>query len=365
MKICYLSFVPKQFTGVKNKIESQLHSFNRLGFNAVGFDLFDFLGGSRLNEKHSKILRINILRKLLEPVVIWCAYFKLAGKFDVIYVRYMRMTPWFLLLIKKLSSSGSRIVLEVPTYPYDNEYRKFSLLSLSDRLLRRYLKKYVSLIVYYGQHTDNIWGIQSVKIDNAAPVETLEPIVADLDSNPEVLKMICVANVSFWHGLDRVIWGLNQLDKDERSRFKLIVVGDGPELNALKKLSNKLNLTNVVEFKGILRGGELSSIFENADVGISSLGLFRLEINEVSPLKPAEYLARGLPVVVTPEDKRFFSLPFVYVADAESPSVDLGSIRRWFSTLNVSRREIRSFALDNLSWDRQLEKVISRLGKIE
>ncbi|SFZ94026.1 Glycosyltransferase involved in cell wall bisynthesis [Flaviramulus basaltis] len=60
-------------------------------------------------------------------------------------------------------------------------------------------------------------------------------------------------------GADLAINALNSIIKDtsDTRPFTFSIIGDGPELNSLKKLVNDLKLANNVSFKGVLRGQEL------------------------------------------------------------------------------------------------------------
>jgi glycosyltransferase involved in cell wall biosynthesis len=77
-------------------------------------------------------------------------------------------------------------------------------------------------------------------------------------------------------------------------RFELIVIGDGPERDALEQLTQDLQLSPFVRFVGRLNGVDLESVFLSATVVVvPSLG------GEVFGLVLAENMSRGLPIVAS------------------------------------------------------------------
>jgi glycogen(starch) synthase len=74
----------------------------------------------------------------------------------------------------------------------------------------------------------------------------------------------------------------------------LVVVGDGPERDALKKLALELTLSENVQFTGRLSSSQLNAIFsETSVVVVPSIG------GEVFGLVVAENMLRGLPVLAS------------------------------------------------------------------
>jgi len=72
------------------------------------------------------------------------------------------------------------------------------------------------------------------------------------------------------------------------------VVGDGPERNALKQLTQEMQLSSFVRFVGRLSADDLESAFLSASVVVvPSLG------GEVFGLVIAENMSRGLPIVAS------------------------------------------------------------------
>ena len=106
-----------------------------------------------------------------------------------------------------------------------------------------------------------------------------------------------MANLSFWHGYDRMIKGLyNYYQNNNNFPVFLKFIGDGPEKQKLMFLVEKLKLQQYVSFKGKVDGKELDVHFDGMHIGIDVLGMFRRGFNESSSLKAREYCARGIPL---------------------------------------------------------------------
>lgn len=91
-----------------------------------------------------------------------------------------------------------------------------------------------------------------------------------------------------WHGVARLLEAAQQLPSD----YALLVVGEGPELEALRGAAGER-----VIFTGAVPEAEVPRYLAAMDIAVAPYE--PLEDFYFSPLKIAEYLAAGLPVVAT------------------------------------------------------------------
>jgi glycosyltransferase involved in cell wall biosynthesis len=92
----------------------------------------------------------------------------------------------------------------------------------------------------------------------------------------------------------RVLLNAASILREEKKSFGLLIVGDGPERNALEELARDPRLNGLVRFTGRLSSEEATSTLSTASmVVIPSLG------GEVFGLAVAENMFRGLPVVAS------------------------------------------------------------------
>lgn len=176
------------------------------------------------------------------------------------------------------------------------------------------------------------------------------------------LRLLVVASLNHWHGVDRLIKAMHVFNKVHSSKFRvhLTVVGEGPALNDLKKLVIDLGLQKDVDFKGFLKDQALNECYENCHVGVGSLGLFRIKLKEASILKAREYTAYGLPFIASGNDPDFpAGTSFRYnVANSE----EIDSIIYFFHNFNcfykqISIDEIRLFAKQKLDYAAKFHQI--------
>ena len=84
----------------------------------------------------------------------------------------------------------------------------------------------------------------------------------------------------------------------DRSKWKLRIVGDGPELQMLKTEAQRLGLSSQVEFRGWREYSELAAELAWANVAILPFQK-NLLTDSALPQKAIQYMAAGLPVVST------------------------------------------------------------------
>jgi glycosyltransferase involved in cell wall biosynthesis len=164
------------------------------------------------------------------------------------------------------------------------------------------------------------------------------------------ITLIAVAKLDDWHGYDRIINGISNYAKNCKTEIsvRFIIVGDGDAYFKLKKLTQSLNLEDQIVFTGPLYGTDLSNAFAEADVAIGPLGAHRIGLSVLSSLKVREYLARGLPVVMSGRDVDipddiFFTYQEV---DSDTPA-SIDKIVDWYSTIRKDANlahDIQEFA---------------------
>lgn len=172
------------------------------------------------------------------------------------------------------------------------------------------------------------------------------------------LKLIVVASIHFWHGLDRLIEGLNDYYNNYYSReqiqIELTIVGGGEGKNSLEEKVKNSKLENFISFTNYLSGTDLDLVFEDKHIAVGSLGLFRLGLESASPLKNREYVSRGLPVILGARDLDFSEeLPFVFYVPNNSSPINFVDVIQWYGNFvksAYSSEQIRDFAIERLDF---------------
>lgn len=209
------------------------------------------------------------------------------------------------------------------------------------------------------------WGLKekTLKIGNGILIDDSIPLVKSTWPDDE-LRLIGVAQLANWHGYDRVIKALAEINKESLPyKLSFTIVGDGAERPALEALVKELDLNNQVFFTGMLNGEKLNQIFLDKHIGVASLGLYRKGLNEASDLKTREYVARGLSVIGVGSDPDFeVKSPYRFIVENDGSIYGLVNFLRDINTCTLLPPiTLRKYALLKLSLDSKISRLINNL----
>lgn len=308
----------------------------------------------KLGNKPQIVLR-KITNTYYNPIL---SYIK-ENNISFIYLRYNHnASPIFNSFLKKIKQLGVRIILEIPTYPYDGEYNtcnlRYKLHARIERHYRKSLHKYIDRIVTFSNDNE-IFDIPTLRISNAINLANI-PLRADKPQH-EYIRFTGVANLNFWHGYDRLIEGMREYyAKAPAIKVLFDIVGDGVIKDELEKLSKRYNLTPYIKFYGLLSGSELDDIFKDTDVCVGCLACHRKDIKEVKSLKNIEYAARGIPFIYSENNDDFDKQSYIIKATPDETPINIHKVIENLSTIEHTPKEIRNTIL-HLSWDTQMQNI--------
>lgn len=362
-------------SGVTKKVLNQVASFKKLGIEMeLSYLIKD--GRTIIRKIDNKIIEKytkSIFGRIKKNFFYYSTLEKyiLSNNFNFIYIRYACFADQnFLKFLKNIKVQGIKILLEIPTYPYDEEFKdknsKSELKKIAiEKKYRLLLKKYVDRIITFSDDNE-IFGIKTIKINNGINLDDIK--IADKKEKTDTINFIGVAMISFWHGFDRMILSMAEYYKNNpREIVKFHIVGDGDKkvVTELKNLVKKNNLEEYVIFYGFKLGEELEKIYNFSNIGVGGLGSFRQGLETGSALKNREYCARGLPIVNGDIDLQLSKEKFMYQVENNNSIFDLKEIINWYKNLKITSKEIRKYAENNLTWDIQLKKVVDYILEIE
>jgi len=296
---------------------------------------------------------------------------------DFFYIRYKLVDRKLLSFYRKLKElyPNSKIVLEIPTYPYWKE--KGNNLGMykwyyRDRLYNKSLYKYIDRIATYSDD-EYIYKIPTIKIKNGILVEDefRDVISANNDS---VINLLAVAMFQQAHGYERIIEGLAEYYKRNDIARKVLVhfVGaGGEEIEKYKTLVEKYSLGEYVVFHGKKFGEELIHMYDITDIGLGSFGMYKVGVAISSGLKIREYLAHGMPVVSGCYEDVFENNKDYYLSfENDSSVVDINRIISWYDELvsrNQSKKSMREaihrFARENVDIRVLMNPVVNYINE--
>ena len=288
-----------------------------------------------------------------------------------LYIRHdLNANPLLVDWLRRIRRLGVRIALEIPTYPYDAEFRetgrKEKLQLQIDRLFRRGLARQVDRIVTFSDDAE-IFGRKTIRISNGIDFDTV-PLKTELHDISKEVRLLALANIHPWHGFDRVLEGLGRYYAGPHDRtVRLRIVGDGLDwlLDDYRRIAERYGITEYVEITGPRSGAALDAEFAWCDMGVASLARHRNGIESLKSLKNREYAARGIPFVYSERDSDFDAMPYVVKAPADDTPLDIPGLVRWLDAADRTPAHIRATIEGSLSWERQMEKVTTEMMKTD
>ena len=360
-------FAPSR--GILNKMRYQADALRSLGFElttVVGREegvVFDDARLVKYRWTGGRPLRVlNHYGAFWKVIASHCA----AEDYDVLYIRHPGTNPALLgfLAWMKNHNPKLRIVLEFASYPLRGEADTIAqrLVVASDAALSGLLRARVDHVVTFGDQSE-IYGIPCIRSSNGVDVDAL-PIRSASPFNPRAPRFLGVASLAKWHGYDRVLRGLREfLDEKPDLAPHVSFAGDGPAAGELEELCTRLRLDDHVTFHGMTTGKALDALFDQSDIAIASLGMHRIGLQTASSLKTREYCARGIPFVFAATDESFADgFPFALRIPVGDEPVDLSQVLADYAIMldeiDEPARKMRAYAAENLSWNRQLSKIM-------
>ncbi|MBR1485380.1 MAG: glycosyltransferase family 4 protein [Prevotella sp.] len=380
MKILFLIYHGfSESSGITKKIRAQVGGLRQNGHD-VRLCYYDFdAKGHRCRFVDSHVLKdygTGMLAALRQRASLGCVadYCEREGV-ELVYARcFQNASPWVIRLFARLRKAGVKAVTEIPTYPYDQEfvsttYLPSRLALQADKLFRRRLYREMDAIVTFSDATE-IFGCRTIRISNGVDLDSI-PLHRYRQPADGALHLLTVAEVHFWHGIDRVVAGMGlykqQHEKDGRRLVLHIVGGVSPnemegtaQAPGFAPLIRQYGLEQQVVFHGQLFGQPLDDVFNQCCFAIGSLGRHRSGITVIKTLKNREYATRGIPFVYSEQDSDFDLQPYVLHAPADESPIDMVQVVRFIEGNRWRAEEIRATVKD-LAWNVQMERVIDQL----
>lgn len=354
--------------GISKKIHYQVN-----GLKACGVDTrlcyMDETTGRKLRMVDNHVLRdygSGLKSKLLKRTEYSSivAYAR-KERIDFVYMRSdHNANPFTIHMVRKLKEAGIKVVMEIPTYPYDQEYESLSRRKslFIDQCFRKILARQLRGIVTFSDYP-TIFGRPALQISNGVDFGQI-PLKRKINDTNHELHLIGVAEIHYWHGFDRLVRGLaNYYQAHPSYKVYFHIIGEffsEREKKEILPVIKRHGLEKYIILHGARHGKELDDLFERADMAIGSLARHRSGIIHIKTLKNREYAARGLSFIYSEIDSDFENKPYILKAKADESPIDIYPIIEFYKRQKLSPEQIRNSILP-LSWKSQMNKVLSYL----
>lgn len=301
-KLLYVTFVDykeRAFLGVIKKIEYQLRAFRKAGMETVlvgqyGNDavIIEEDGSQRIVPAEGRPRRA-VIADTTEKVIS-------ERQTDYAYIRFQFFCNNVALMTSRMKKHGMKVIMEIPTYPYEGELKLQGLKGipklLCDKAFRGLCCRNIDRLAVSGPEKE-VMGVPAFTMRNGLCMEDIP--ISKFSYSKDRLDILSVSSMMPWHGVDRALRGVAQYYADGGERdIVLHIVGNGKCKDEYVTLAEELDIGKHVVFYGALFGEELSRMYDRCQLGLGSLCMHRIEnLKECSPLKAVEYAAHGMPVI--------------------------------------------------------------------
>jgi hypothetical protein len=353
--------------GISKKITYQINALNACGIHTHLCYMEEKYNKTRMVDgqiiaDYGSGLKSKILKRTEFSSIVRYA---IKEHITFVYIRSNHnANPFTINMVRRMKKAGMKVVMEIPTYPYDTEYLSQGMGKqiFQDRIFRKLLAQQLDAIVTFSD-ANKIFGKRTIRISNGIDFNSIHlKRINAVDSS--VINLIGVAEIHPWHGFDRVIKGLAAYYSKPHDVIVIFhIVGyfffNNDEVMYKQMISDN-HLDQYIILHGKKHGDELDKIFDTCNFGIGSLGRHRVGIYKIKTLKNREYAARGIPFIYSETDEDFDDKEYVMKAPADETAIDISSIISFYRKLTLSPTEIRA-SINNLSWNNQMKKVVESI----
>lgn len=379
MRILFLVYHGfSEYSGITKKIRYQVKGLRENG-HEVHLCYYDFTeNGHRCRFVDNQVIQdygTGLLAGLRQRLDYRCIYdYCCQHHIELVYARcFQNASPFLISLFKKLRRAGVRSVTEIPTYPYDEEFARFSFAVRAelfiDKLFRRRLSAEMEAMVTFSD-AERIFGQRTIRISNGVDFDSI-PLHQYHAPDDGSIHLVGVAEVHLWHGYDRLIQGLGayyRRTKHPREVYFHIVGGVHPHdmevgtsfYPSYRKMITDNDLQERVVFHGQLFGEALDNVFNQCCFAIGSLARHRSGITVIKTLKNREYATRGIPFIYSEQDSDFDHQPYVLKAVPDESPIDIQQIVDFVDQHHFRPEDIRQ-TVEHLSWKIQMQRVVEQV----
>ncbi len=191
-----------------------------------------------------------------------------------------------------------------------------------DRLFSGAVQHWVSASRYNARQVEARYGRTVTVIPNGVDAETFAPRGRDperrrsLGAGRDDVLVVSVSRLIGWKGVRVVLEALAGLP----AHVRCVVVGEGPEEQALRRLASESGIEDRVRFTGRVRHAELPALLSQCDLFVQpSIG------EEAFGISVVEAMACGLPVLASDNG----GLPEIVVEGETGRLLPPGSVAAW------------------------------------
>lgn len=286
--------------------------------------------------------------------------------FDKLYIRFLPTFPPAVRFVKLAKKKGITIIQEIPTYLGKGNDDGSDQPSLVRRVGLRLSNAYAQLaqrkmdfFTIIGVDAKGTFaGKPAMNINNGIDVTAIS--LRSYQPQEDAIHMLLLASMCDWHGYDRMITALKNYKGDEK--IILHFAGNDGDGSLAKWQQMAEGMENII-FHGGVYGDDLDKLINCMDLGVSSLGLYRIGLELGTVMKGREYMARGLPFVYAGEDPTIEKgHPYAMQVSNDDAPIDMEEIIAFAKRVRTEKNaaeSMREYARKHMSWEMEFERILN------
>jgi glycosyltransferase involved in cell wall biosynthesis len=351
------------FIGVLKKIKAQISAMKDLSKDEIMLTYYsaDFVYLCDYNGKVIKREFAFTRKQVGEIIERWILEYEIKNT----YIRYNKSDKWLIDFLKWHKKNGIRCMIEIPTYPYDDEMdkNKNMMKSMNDYLFRKQLKENINGLCTYAV-CEKVFDMDYISISNGVDINDIK--IRKKRKKDNKIVLVAVSGMFYWQGYERVIEGIaNYYKNGGKKNVEFWLVGDGPQLEQYSNMINELNLKDRIIIKGYKSGKALDDIYDNADIAIGGLGRYKVGTGIGATLKLREYCAKAIPFIYSCPDFSFKGdEPYSMIVPDDASPLDINEIVDFYNRCeneDFYMEEMRKKAEMEFSWHHIMKPVVECL----
>lgn len=184
----------------------------------------------------------------------------------------------------------------------------------------------------------------------------------------EINLFMLKGNPALWHGVDRIIKGLENYKGDKKITVDLIgnINSYDNTMILASKCKNQINIIPSVSHD------KLVDYLKNYHAGIGSLGMHRIGLMEACPLKVREYFGFGFPCIIGYDDTDLMEcndfLPYYLQIPSDESPVDFIKVEKFIESVYSDEnhpKKIRLLALKFLDTKVKMQQLTDILKSLD
>ena len=295
-KLLYLAYVTENsYGGVIEKIDNQISDLESFFFVELIL-LTNKENSNKYLEWLPKAEILTISNNLFRDEFLKFSLFKkIESKYDCIYFREIRYSPFMANYLKKITS-----VMEING---DSRYESRWLKAAIKKYFKRNLLKYLDGLVVVSKKEVSTFHGKVAVIPNGYNLKKINSCVRHAPIQKALHVFFIASNNHSWQGIDQVI-KFAKLSPD----ITFDIVGD-----------IKINrVPHNVKLHGSMSYEQYKPILLNADCAMSTMALFRSNESRCSSLKFCEYIAHGIPVILNYKEESLDNMKYEFILELEN-----------------------------------------------